>query len=355
LRIAWIVYGAIDQPTGGYVYDRLQIDALRASGAEVRVIAIASGDAGDALAAQIGALAPYAVVGDALCVAEVGPAFARLERDPRAGPRATRILLVHHFTSWEAEARDRGGLRRVEADAVRASDALIATSSATAARVAREHDRPVAVAPPGADRLPRPPRAPRDPSIARLLFVGSVIPRKRIPLLLDAVERALAASLALRLVGDASRDPAHAAAVGARIDGSPYLREHVARLGVLDDAELAGELARADALVLPSSLEGYGMVVTEALFAGAPVIAARGAAPDEIARGGDGGGGVVLFDGAAELDAAIARFASDAALRDRLERAASARSHDLPTWRASSSGFVEAVSAAVASTSARSA
>ena len=38
VRIAWIVYGDLDQPTGGYVYDRLVVEGLRAGGDEVEVV-----------------------------------------------------------------------------------------------------------------------------------------------------------------------------------------------------------------------------------------------------------------------------------------------------------------------------
>src|SRR5262249_3539688 len=107
----------------------------------------------------------------------------------------------------------------------------------------------------------------------RLLFVGAIIPRKRV---LDLVH---AFSLLphsrdhaeLRLVGSKSHDPAYAATVereASRAGG-------VALLGEIDESTLARELANADALVIPSSLEGYGIVATEAVHAGLPVIAAR--------------------------------------------------------------------------------
>jgi len=344
MRIAWIVYGALDQPTGGYIYDRLHVDGLRAAGAHVVVVSAAPGDAPAALAARVAAADPDVVVGDGLCAPELGPAFERLA----AG--ASRILLVHHFTSWEIERRDVDVLRGVEARAVAASDALVATSFATAERVRAEHGRLPAVVVPGADRLPLVDRAPRDPSGCALLFVGSFIPRKRLLLLLDAVERLAAPALSLRLVGDPSRDPEHAAAVAARIDRSPYLRERVARLGVVDDDALARELARADALVLPSSLEGYGMVSTEALRAGTPVVAARASAIPEVVREGAGG---LLFDDAAGLGAVLARLASDGDLRAELARAAAAHAAALPTWRASSASLLAVVTEAASTARSR--
>ncbi len=88
---------------------------------------------------------------------------------------------------------------------------------------------------------------------------------------------------------------------------------------MIDDRALAEELAAADALVLPSSLEGYGMVLTEALHAGTPLIAARGAAE---AAGVAGTEATRVFDDGPGLAALLARFAADDGLRASMRRAA---------------------------------
>jgi glycosyltransferase involved in cell wall biosynthesis len=93
-------------------------------------------------------------------------------------------------------------------------------------------------------------------------------------------------------------------------------------------------MAGADLLVLPSSLEGYGMAMTEALFAGLPVLASREAA--RAAGIGDGGPALV-FDDAAGLQGALRRFVEDPQLRAALGTAA--RQATLPRWRASASEF----------------
>ncbi|AUX24617.1 glycosyltransferase [Sorangium cellulosum] len=330
MRVAWIVYGALEQTTGGYIYDRLVIERLRAQGDVVEVVSLDPAPlsralSGLALARRLARLDPAVVVGDELCFPELGPAFAALPR------RIARVLLVHHLSAWEL----RPGPRRTavaleEAAVLRLCEARVATSATTAARLRREHGLGrVDVAAPGADRLALRPRAGRGDGPLRLTFVGSFIPRKRILELLAAFERVGSAHATLALIGDATRDPAYAARVRRAIEGSAFLRARVTAPGVLGDEALAEALAETDALVLPSSLEGYGMVLTEAVRAGVPVLAARVGAIGEVVQDG---AEALLWDDGDGLVRALSRFLSDATLRASMSRAAVVRSAGLPGW-----------------------
>jgi glycosyltransferase involved in cell wall biosynthesis len=164
--------------------------------------------------------------------------------------------------------------------------------------------------------------------------VGSLVARKRVELLLDALESLPGSGLALTLLGDLDREPAYARAIARRIEASDALRSTVTMAGVVGDDALAGWFARADALVLPSSLEGYGMVLTEALHAGLPVIAARPAA--DAAALADLGA-VRVFDHAGDLAELLRRFAGDPALREAMRHAAATTL--LPTWSEAIAAF----------------
>ncbi|KYF85973.1 glycosyltransferase [Sorangium cellulosum] len=330
MRIAWIVYGALEQITGGYIYDRLVVERLRRRGDVVEVVSLDPAPrsralAGLALAGRLARLDPAVVVGDELCFPELGPAFAALPR------RIARVLLVHHLSAWELPpGPGRAALALAEAAVIRLCDAHVATSATTAARLRREHGvGRVDVAPPGADRLPLRPRAARDGGPLRLTFVGSFIPRKGLLELLAAFERVGSARATLVLVGDAARDPAYAERVRRAIDGSAHLRARVEARGVLDDEALAAALAETDALVLPSRLEGYGMVLTEAVRAGVPVLAARAGAIAEVVQDG---AEALLWDDGEGLVRALSRFIEDGALRASMRRAAMLRAPALPTW-----------------------
>jgi glycosyltransferase involved in cell wall biosynthesis len=298
MHIAWIVYGRIDQPTGGYVYDRMIVDGLVACGHSVEVVSIAPGE--DARArikdAQI-------VVGDELCFAEVGPAFRALE-----GAVEKRILLVHHLTRWETESAPSAALLEGEASALASSDVVVATSGSTAARLEREAlARDVVVVEPGADRLPL---VPRRAESVRLLFAGALTPRKGLATLVEVLEELADPRVSLIAVGE-PRDPAYAREVRATIAASPTLSARVTLTGAVSDDALANELAHADAVVLPSTFEGYGMIVAEAIRAGVPVIAADVGEARRIC----GGAGIVFAAGSRDaLRDALRRFAADAAL-----------------------------------------
>jgi glycosyltransferase involved in cell wall biosynthesis len=113
-----------------------------------------------------------------------------------------------------------------------------------------------------------------------LLFIGTLEPRKNVPLLLDAfsiVRRQVDVQLVL---------------VGARgwLD-APIVSAH-ARSGVgdaarfvgwVDEADLAVLYSHAGAMVLPSLYEGFGLPVLEAMACGAPVICSNAGPLPEVA------------------------------------------------------------------------
>ncbi len=131
---------------------------------------------------------------------------------------------------------------------------------------------------------------------------------------LDGVLRALA-----RLPG------VHLAVAGA-LPGSPFPAMAHA-LGVADRTYFLGKvddmpalMRSVDALVFPSRTDTFGLALLEAMSSGLAVITAATAGGAEIL----GGGGIVLPDpeDVDALTAAMARLASDAALRTQLSMAA---------------------------------
>ena len=210
----------------------------------------------------------------------------------------------------------------LEKAVIDAADACVATSHVTADRLFDERlTRRVVVAEPGADRLPRSQTGGQEPSGSRLrlLFVGNILRRKRVLELVEAFARLPSLHVELVLVG-AELEPDYAAEVRDAVQAGG-LASRVRFLGSLPAAGVADQLSIADALVLPSTLEGYGMVLSEALWASVPVIAARvGAAEKLISETGAG----LLFevDDPAGLGATLGAFTSDAVLRRRLRRAA---------------------------------
>jgi len=325
LRVAWVVYGSLEQVSGGYIYDRLVVEHLRALGDSVTILSL---EPNGASLPALDAGQYDVVVGDELCFRELAPLF-------RAAPRGVRrVLLIHHLTAWEhAAGATRDELLSLEKAAIDAADACIATSRVTADRL--EHERlaeRVLVAEPGADRFTRPPSARREPESqrVRLLFVGNIVRRKRVLELAQAFAALPGGDAELVLVG-AELSPDYAAEVRAVL-ARAAVSGRVRWLGSLDAAGVAEQLAHADVLVLPSVLEGYGMVLSEALWLAVPVIAARVGAAEELVKRTSAG---LLYepDDVNGLGKALASFVGEPVLRAKLRRVASLSAEQLPRWR----------------------
>jgi glycosyltransferase involved in cell wall biosynthesis len=121
----------------------------------------------------------------------------------------------------------------------------------------------------------RPPPGPRDPY---LLAVGTLEPRKNIPVLVEAFRRLRAEGRDLQLVLVGRQGWAAALPLG---ELAPWVR----LTGSVPDAELAELYAGASCFVLPSLYEGFGLSLCEAMAAGAPAVASDIAALREV--GGD--------------------------------------------------------------------
>jgi glycosyltransferase involved in cell wall biosynthesis len=140
-------------------------------------------------------------------------------------------------------------------------------------------------------------------------------------------------------VGSLDRDPAFVEGLRRRaLDGG--LGDRVCFAGALTGADLDRSYATADLMVLASRAETYGMVVTEALARGLPVVAAEvGGLPEALGHGADGirPGLLVPPDDPAALGAALRAWLGDAELRARLRGAARERRESLPGWSTTTS------------------
>ena len=310
-------------PSGGNLYDRRVLSGLGALGWAVSEHAVA----GDWPAGPPAAVAAVAAVVDglpdgALVLVDGLIGSAVPEVLVPAAQRLRTVMLVHMPLSSAAERA-----------ALTAARAVIVTSAWTRGRLSSYGLTAVTVARPGVDPAP-----PASPSAAgsRLLCVGAVSRHKGHDLLLAAV-----AGLPVELVcvGSLTRDPSFVAGLppGARLTGP------------LTGADLHAAYAGADLLVLPSRAETYGMVVTEALARGIPVLAADvGGVPEALGRAPDGTvpGLLVPPDSSAALRAALGSWLADAGLRDRLRASALGRRTTLTGWEVTAATVADALAAA---------
>lgn len=246
-----------------------------------------------------------------------------------AAKRAARIPLVETFfgveLTWvESQLRPlRPALRGI----IRGADRVTAISTHTASllRALTPEIDPVII-PFGAAIEARGAGGREHPtphSGLRLLFVGRLVERKGVHVLLDALARLPEEPpVQLEIVGDGpERGPLEHRARALGIEGRVIFRGYVPN-EALEDA-----LRRCDALVLPAirdskgDVEGLGVVLLEAMGFGHPVIASNSGGIVDIVRPGENGLLVPPGDPAA-LAAAIESLARDPALVRHLGDAA---------------------------------
>ena len=214
---------------------------------------------------------------------------------------------------------------------------MIATSQATGTALTTKHDLApagVLVAPPGVARADA---AVGTPSGGALLCVGAVCAAKGHDVLFAAlgeVTRCTSRSWTCVCAGALDRDPEFVDRQRRGL-GESGLAERVHLAGTLVGSQLDRAYAAADLLVLGSRHEGYGMVVTEALARGVPVIAtAVGGVPEALghAAGGRRPGILVPPGDADALAAAVGGWLDDADLRAELRAVALDRRAGLAGW-----------------------
>jgi glycosyltransferase involved in cell wall biosynthesis len=337
-----VVPGDIDDdavPSGGNVYDRRICRGLPATGRPVREFAVAGawprpdGAARASLARTLATVPDGAVVlVDGLVACGVPDVVVPQAR------RLQLVVLVHLPLGDEMGPAPAAAaeLAALERSTLQAASAVVATSHWAARRLVQHHglgaDR-VHVAAPGVDRAPL---APGTDGATRLLCAGAVTATKGQDLLVEAL--ATAADLPWRcdLVGPLRRDPAQVAAVRRGIERHG-LTGRLRLTGPRTGARLAAAYAAADLLVLPSRAESYGMVVTEALARGIPVLAAAvGGVPETLGRDPDGRvpGIVAPPADVPALAAALRRWLGSPALREQLRSVAQEQRDRLDGWEA---------------------
>jgi glycosyltransferase involved in cell wall biosynthesis len=145
--------------------------------------------------------------------------------------------------------------------------------------------------------------------------------------------------------GPEDREGGYVGLVRRRIIASG-LPDRIRMLGALDPQAVGAVYASADLLVLPSRAEPYGMVVTEALARGVPVVCSGvDGLPEALGRApsGDLPGELVPPGDSEALARALRRWLTDPQLRRRLRVAALARRGTLPGWGATTSAVAAAL------------
>ena len=233
------------------------------------------------------------------------------------------ILTIHDLSPWKNPewhgAAERVRQRTPWLIRLRRARLILTVSEAIAREIAShfgvpaENVRVVPLAP-----LPSPSSATtKSARPPYFLFVGTLEPRKNLPLLLEAwrsIRRDFPVDLIL--------------AGRTRADFVPFPQsEGLIMIGEVLDDDLPGLYSNALAFVYPSLYEGFGLPVLEAMQYGCPVIASRDPAVMEVA-----GGAAIHVGSAAALAEAMRAVISNGDLREKLSSNGHARAR-LFSWQ----------------------
>jgi len=295
-----------ERPSGGNVYDRHVSRGLRTLGWDVREH--------HGLARALAGIPDGATVLLDGLIASPAPEVLVPES------RRVRQVVLMHMPLGTAQERA----------VLEAAAGVVTTSGWTKRRLAELYgiDR-VHVAEPGVEAAAL---ARGSADGGKLLCVAAVTPHKGHEVLLDALAAAQDLPWRCECVGSLVRDAGHAERMVRR---ARWLNGRVRFPGARVGTDLDEAYAGADLLVLPSRAETYGMVVTEALARGVPVIAADvGGVREALGRADDGTrpGLLVPPDDFVALAEALRSWLDDDVLRARLRRAARQRRATLRSW-----------------------
>jgi glycosyltransferase involved in cell wall biosynthesis len=306
-----VVPDGLDDPTrpsGGNNYDRHVCRGLTSIGWSVREHAVPESRAAVAGAVQ-------RIPDDAVVLLDGLVASMAAEVLVPHAKRMRLVVLMHMPLG-----------HRQEREVLSAAAAVVTTSAWSRRRLLELHALPagrVHVARPGVDAAGL---ATGTATGEALLCVAAVTPVKGHDVLLDALATIAHLPWDCSCVGSLRRDPAYVESLA---------RDRVHFLGPRTGAALDRCYAASDLVVLASREEAYGMVITEALARGLPVVVTDvGGVREALGHCADGTrpGLLVPPDDPAALGAALRAWLGDSELRGRLRRAARERRASLARW-----------------------
>ncbi len=316
--VHFVVPDGIDdpaRPSGGNTYDRRLASGLSSIGWSVDEHAVAgfwSRPDAASFAALERAVQPLPD-GAVVLLDGLIASTARGVLVPHA--RRLRLVVLVHMPLADEQ----------EGEVLSAATAVITTSAWSRRRLIELYGLPaerVHVAEPGACAAEL---ATGSATGKALLCVAAVTPLKGHDVLLDALATITDLSWHCECVGSLDREPEFADTLRRR--------SLVSFAGPRTGAELDSSYAAADVVVVPSRAETYGIVVTEALARGIPVIASDvGGVTEALGANRNRPGLLVPPEDPTALAAAIRKWLGDAELRARLRQAARGRRESLPEW-----------------------
>ncbi len=346
MRVGLVIYGSLDTLTGGYLYDRILVRYLQEHGSTVEIISFPEAGYPRHLLQNFSARCFQrlkALQVDVLIQDELNhPSLFMLNRRLRERVSYPIVSLVHLIRCYEPRPVWQNAIyRQIERRYLSSVDGFIFNSEMTRKQVDQllletpSGEKRATVAPPGCDRLPvgvdsaQIKERAQDETL-RLLFIGNVIPRKGLHVLVHALANLSDARWTLTVLGNPNVQPVYTRHILYLLERNKLL-ERVSFKGAVSDVEVSEYLKISHVLVVPSTYEGYGIVYAEGMGYGLPAIGAMDGGAQEIITHRNDGFLVSPGDHMA-LQNYLAELISDRTLLLKMSLNARRHYHSLPTW-----------------------
>jgi len=305
MKIGFVIYGALDTVSGGYLYDRKLVEYLHSQGDTVDIISLPWRNYAAHLTDNFSFRLPYDIASRAKRSRNDEPFDIMIQDElnhpsliwanSRKHPYPV-ISLVHHLRCSELRLKWKNDLYRVvETKYLQSVDGFIFNSKTTKGVVNGlvGYEKPSVIGYPPTDRFGD--RTISETEIReraktdklRILFLGNVIYRKGLHTLLRAA-KGLKSKISVDVVGGLTVEPRYGYEMERCVlthGLSSVVRFH----GALDNEPLIEMYRQAHVMVVPSSYEGFGIVYLEGMGFGLPAIGTTaGAAREVITHGEDG-------------------------------------------------------------------
>lgn len=328
-----MIYGSLDTLSGGYLYDKKLIEYLRSQGDEVEIISLPWRNYFSHLIDNFTFKLPSGF--DILIQDELNhPSLIGANRGKHPYPI---ISLVHHLRCSELRPKWQNDFYRVvEKKYLQGVDGFIFNSQTTKKVVNSliGNRKPNVIAYPPTDRFGN---AISEKEIIerskskelRILFLGNVMERKGLHVLLSAVS-SQRSTVRVDIVGSLNVEPNYAKQIQAYITEN-NLSSFVFLHNSLNNEPLKEKLKNAHILIVPSSYEGFGIVYLEGMCFGLPAIGTTAGAASEVIEHGKTGYLIEPND-SETLAKLISNLAEDRNLLNQLSGNARKRYMRQPIW-----------------------
>lgn len=330
-QATFAIPGALDSLTGGYIYEKQVLLGLRRLGWDIHYLALPDGFPQPTPEVMAQTAAALAALPQSQPVLLDGFLTGAMPPEALADLRADFVAICHHPLAYETglSAERAAYLKQIErANLARAAHVIVPSPHTARMLKADFHvaSNRITVAAPG---VPRPQNVTAlQEGVADILVVGQLVPRKGHETLVEALAAIADLEWTVSIVGPAT-DAEHAADLRNLI-AQLGLTERVRIVGTLTPEQLETRYARATVFALATQYEGYGMVFSEAMVHGLPIVScAAGAVPDTVPADA---GLLVAPANAPAFATALRRVLTDHAFRAGLAQASAHHGSLLPTW-----------------------